>query len=108
MAADGTASPEMVVDRADAPPSAPGTPSTPATPDTSTPTCPPPYEGWFRDYDGSFVYDTPAEKRFVFPRSAGDTMLTGSLSYDGCTYDEDGTITGTFTVTPQRPEVALR
>ena len=77
MAADGTASPEMVVDRADAPPSAPGTPSTPATPDTSTPTCPPPYEGWFRDYDG-------------------------------CTYDEDGTITGTFTVTPQRPEVALR
>lgn len=143
--------------------------------------CPPPNQDWFHHYDGTFEYDTPADKRFVFPKGAGWTNLTGTVSWTdsgndgteqgseptgdyldvnpagdgrmqfslnglsfnpalkkagftaswgelvagvttwpvdiswdrhgtdnaGCTYDDDGTITGTFTVTPEAPALRL-
>lgn len=143
--------------------------------------CPPPHEGWFHNYDGTFVLDTPPANRFVFPKGPGWTQLTGTVTWTdasdegtehgsgptgsyldvapagdgrmefslaalsfnpalkkagftaswgeliagettwpvdigwdrhgtdikGCTYDDDGTITGTITVTPEAPELRL-
>jgi hypothetical protein len=144
--------------------------------------CPPPNPDWFHHYDGEFTLDTPAANRFVFPRGAGWTNVTGTVHYvdtgddgveeatqvtgdslevtpagdgkmefwlralsfnpaleraaftagwgelvagpttwpvniswdssgkdrAGCTFDESGTITGTFTVTPQAAALQLQ